>query len=130
MPSNLALRGSGVNRAWWRTMRGMRDVILLRVPFEDWYCPNCSARDTQPSLPPNASRFHACGGLHGLNAPLVRVGSDVKVTAEEREDYLNGEVQATGDDGRAYMAVRTTYADGHDDLTVNAGLAQARMGDG
>jgi hypothetical protein len=50
------------------------------------------------------------------------------VEAEERADYLNGEVQATGDDGRPYMAVRTTRGDG-EDLAVNAGLAQARLGD-
>jgi len=62
-----------------------------------------------------------------LTAPLVRVGTRCKVEAEERADYLNGEIQNTGDDGKPYMAIRTTREDG-DDLAVNAGLAQARLG--
>lgn len=101
----------------------------MRVPllqaFTDWYCPNCPAAERTPALPPNASRYHACRGLHGLSAPLVRAGTDCKVTAEERQDYLAGDLQATGDDGKAYMAVRTTHADGREDLMVNAGLARA-----
>lgn len=103
---------------------------LLTVPYEDWYCPNgCYAADRHAPLPPNATRYHPCPKLHGLSAPLVRVGSDCAVEAIEREDYLNGEIQATGDDGKAYMAVTTRYADGHNDLAVNAGLARARLGD-
>jgi hypothetical protein len=109
---------------------GVRDIPLLRVPYQDWHCPNCNAAERVPSLPPGSSRFHTCNGLHGLTAPLVLVGADCDVRAVEREDYLNGEVQATGDDGKPYMAVTTVYADGHNDLSVNAGLAQARVGDG
>jgi len=52
--------------------------------------------------------------------------SPVKVEAEERQDYLNGDQQATGEDGKVYMAVRTTREDG-DDVTVFAGLAHAEM---
>ena len=44
-----------------------------------------------------------------------------------REDYLNGEIQATGDDGKPYMAVRTTRGD-REDLMVNAGLARGNFG--
>lgn len=99
-------------------------VMLLEARTE-WECPNCPATEVTPALPPNASRYHQCPGLHGLNAPLIRAGTSCRVTAEERQDYLNGDLQATGDDGRAYMAVRTTYHDGHDDLLVNAGLARA-----
>lgn len=102
------------------------EVPLLRVPYEDWYCPNCNAAERTAALPPNASRFHTCPGLHGLTAPMVRADLFAKVTAEEREDYLNGETQAMGDDGRAYMAIRTTYDD-HDDLAVNAGLAHGEL---
>jgi hypothetical protein len=58
-----------------------------------------------------------------LTAPLIRAGTSCKVTASERQDYLNGETQATGDDGRPYMNVTTVHADGHTDLAVNAGLA-------
>jgi hypothetical protein len=105
----------------------MPTVPLLRT-FDDWCCPNCAHTEQTPALPPNSARFHVCAGLHMLTAPLVRAGTRCKVTAEERADYLNGEIQATGDDGKPYMAVRTTRSDG-DDLLVNAGLAQARLGD-
>ena len=99
--------------------------LLDEVPTR-WECPNCDVTDVTFGLHPN--RYHTCAGLHMLTAPLVRAGTRCKVEAEERADYLNGEVQATGDDGRPYMAVRVTRSDG-DDLAVNAGLAQVRLGD-
>ena len=102
------------------------EVPLLKVPYEDWYCPNCGLSERTQKLPPNASRFHTCSRLHMLTAPLVRVGTDCKVEAEERTDYLNGEIQETGDDGKPYMAVRTIRNDG-DDLLVNAGFARGRL---
>jgi hypothetical protein len=102
-------------------------VPLLRT-FDDWFCPNCDLTERTPALPPNGSRFHTCPGLHALTAPLVRVGTDCKVEAVERADYLACEVQSRGDDGKPYMAVRTTRRDGTD-VAVNAGLAQARLGD-
>lgn len=95
--------------------------------FQDWECPNCTVTDRTRPLPPNGSRFHTCAGLHMLTAPLVRAGTSCKVEAEERADYLGTEIQAAGDDGKPYMAVRTTRDDG-DDLAVNAGLARARLG--
>jgi hypothetical protein len=101
--------------------------IPLLETIDNWYCPNCDVTDTTKALPPNASRYHTCAGLHMLTAPLIREGTVCKVEAEERADYLNGEVQATGDDGKPYMAVRTTRDDG-DDVAVNAGLAQLRGG--
>jgi len=97
--------------------------LLLGVE-QGWECPNCDVTDVTAPLPPGASRFHTCAGLHMLTAPLVRAGVRCKVVAELRGDYLNGEVQAQGDDGRAYMAVRTVRDDG-EDLAVNAGLARA-----
>lgn len=100
--------------------------VPLLEAWQDWECPNCHLTERTRPLPPNASRFHTCPRLHGLTAPLVRAGTDCKVTAEEREDYLGEEIQATGDDGRPYMAVRTTRRDG-DDLAVNAGLAHAEI---
>ena len=77
-------------------------------------------------LPANAARFHACPGSTALPRPWCAPGSRCKVTAEERQDYLGREMQAAGDDGKPYMAVRTTYDD-HDDLAVNAGLARAEL---
>lgn len=101
-------------------------VPLLQAA-QEWACPNCQCRETvRPPLPPNASRYHNCPGLHMLSAPLVRAGTRCKVTAEERQDYLGGDLQAMGDDGIAYMAVRTTRDDG-EDLLVNAGLARAEL---
>jgi hypothetical protein len=96
--------------------------------WQDWECPNCDLTERIRPLPPNASRMHTCPGLHMLTAPLVPAGTRCKVTAEERQEYLGDEVQATGDDGVTYMAVRTTRDDGCD-LAVNAGLAQARLRD-
>ena len=61
-----------------------------------------------------------------LSAPLVPAGLSAAVVAHEREDYLNGDTQATGDDGKAYMAVRVIHEDG-EDLTVNAGLAHCEL---
>lgn len=103
-------------------------AVPLLITMTDWYCPNCQIALAAPEPPPGQSKFHVCPNLHGLTAPLIRAGIRCKVEAEEREDYLGGEVQAMGDDGKAYMAVRTTRDDGCD-LAVNAGLAQARLGD-
>ena len=89
----------------------------------DWCCPNCETRVTTPLLIPN--RFHTCPGLHHLLAPMVREGTDCKITALEREDYLNGEIQRTGDDGKPYGAVVTERADGSSDWAAYAPLAQA-----
>ena len=100
--------------------------VPLLERWQDWECPNCDVTERTRPLPPNGSRFHTCAGLHMLTAPLVRSGTRCKVTAEERQDYLNGDVQAAGDDGKAYMAVRTTRDDG-EDLAVNAGLATAEI---
>ena len=76
-------------------------ALPLLMVTEDWACPNCATSCRTRGLPPNASRYHQCPGLHGLNAPLVRAGTRCTVTAEERQDYLNGDKQAMGDDGKA-----------------------------
>ena len=101
-------------------------MIPLLTVTEDWFCPNCDTTDTTRGLPANAARFHTCPGLHMLTAPLVPAGTRCKVEAEERQDYLAGDRQATGDDGRVYMAVRTTRDDG-EDLAVNAGMPTAEL---
>lgn len=101
-------------------------AVPLLMVTEEWACPNCPAAERTKGLPANAARFHNCPGLHGLSAPLIRAGVRCKVTAEERQDYLGTDLQATGDDGKAYMAVRTTRDDG-EDLLVNAGLAKAEL---
>lgn len=102
----------------------MNGTVLLEA-FQDWECPNCGLTERTRPLPANSSRMHDCPRLHGLTAPLVLAGTDCKVTAVERGDYLNGETQRTGDDGRPYMAVRTDRADGSNDLVVFPGVAVA-----
>lgn len=99
------------------------NVPLLAV-ITRWECPNCDVTDVTRGPVPN--RFHTCAGLHMLTAPLVPAGTRVRVTAEERADYLGREVQAAGDDGKPYMAVRTTRDDG-EDLLVNAGVARGEL---
>jgi hypothetical protein len=99
----------------------MRGVVL--DSWQDWECPNCHLTDRTRPMPPNSSRMHDCPKLHGLTAPMVLAGTDCKVTAVERGDYLAGETQRKGDNGRPYMAVRTDHADGSNDLSVFPGVA-------
>ena len=101
----------------------MAEVLL--EGWQDWECPNCHLAERTRPLPPNSTRFHSCPKLHGLTAPLVRAGTDCKVTAVGRGDYLAGEEQRTGTDGKPYMAVRTDHADGSNDLAVFPGVARA-----
>ena len=84
-------------------------MTRLLDAWQDWECPNCHVTERTRPLPPNASRFHECPRLHGLTAPLVRAGTDCKVVAAVREDYLGKEVQRTGDDGKPYMNVTTVH---------------------
>ena len=98
------------------------NVPLLET-FQDLACPNCAATERTRALGPGEQRMHPCPGLHGLIAPLVPAAADVEVVAVAREDYLSGESQRTGDDGRPYMAVETRHADGHTDLAVFPGVA-------
>lgn len=104
----------------------MRAVLL--DAWQDWECPNCPAAERTRPLPPNASRFHACPGLHMLTAPLVRAGTDCQVIALERQDYLGSEIQQTGDDGRPYSGVHTVRADGSNDVAAFAPLARGHFG--
>jgi len=104
-------------------------TAFLLDAWQDYVCPNCGLSErVKPPLPPNAARMHPCPRLHGLTAPLVLAGSDCKVFAVERGDYLNGAIQRTGDDGRPYMAVVTERADGSNDAAVFAECAVARLG--
>lgn len=94
--------------------------LLLLDAWQDWSCPNCWAHDRTRPFPPNASRFHPCPGLHGLTAPMIRAGTDCKVIAVERGDYLRQAEQRRGDDGKPYMSVITERADGSNDLAAFA----------
>jgi hypothetical protein len=103
-------------------------AVLLDA-YQEWECPSCHLNERTRPLPPNASRFHPCPRLHGLNAPLVRAGMDCKVIATEREDYVGREmVQYAPGDGRPYAAIHTVRADGSNDAAVLAPCAQIRGG--
>ena len=88
-------------------------VLLGRV--EEWRCPNCAHTEQTRGLQPHEQRFHICGGLKGLNAPLVRAGVKAKVEALERPSYVGDElVQLAPEDGRPYYGIQTTRDDGTD----------------
>lgn len=90
----------------------MSDGLLLRAERR-WRCPNCPATDVTTNAGPH-TRFHTCGGLRGLTAPMVPAGIRCKVEAVERGDYVGKEVVQTDADGRPVMAVVTTRDDGTD----------------
>lgn len=77
-----------------------------------WSCPNCPTTDLTPGHVTN--RFHACPGLKGLTAPLVLDGTDCKVEAVEREDYVGSEDVRLDGEGRPVMSVVTIRDDGQD----------------
>lgn len=93
-------------------------IVLLE---QRWACPNCTSEAiTRDAKIP----FHPCGGLAGLNAPLVPSGTKCKVEAVERGDYVGNEVVQTDGEGRPVMAVITTRDDGQD-CAILAPLATA-----
>ncbi len=102
------------------------DEVILKPPPVDWECPHCTATDRTEWNTPN--RFHACGGLGGLTAPLVKSGSRSHVIIVEREDYIAGDTPATVS-GRPVTGVRVARPDGSYDMTVYAPAVggQARM---
>jgi hypothetical protein len=95
--------------------------IPLLAAVTHWECPRCTFRDTTRETQPH-TRMHACSGLGGLTAPMVREGDRVRVVVNEREDYIGGEdVQYA--DGRPVMNVITERPDGSNDLVVYAPTA-------
>lgn len=96
--------------------------VMLQPPAQRWYCPNCPATDVTRVAQPH-TRFHACRGLRGLEAPMVPVGTRAKVVAHDREDYVGTELVRTDGEGRPVMSVETIRDDGTD-LAVYAPTAQ------
>lgn len=87
--------------------------VVLQPPVVRWECPNCPATDVTREARPH-QRMHACGGLAGLTAPMVRQGERAKVEAREREDYVGAEQVTLDGNGRPIMSVVTTRDDGQD----------------
>ena len=104
-------------------------MTVLLDAWQDWECPRCHFTERTRPQPAASSRMHPCPALHGLTAPLVPAGTDCTLVAHVREDYLQGDEQRHGDDGRPYMSVETVHADGHTDLAVYAAVATARLGE-
>jgi len=78
-----------------------------------WYCPNCPQTAVTHDAEPH-TRFHTCGGLRGLTAPMVRAGVRCKVEAMDRQDYVGKDLVQTDAYGRPVMSVVTTRDDGTD----------------
>lgn len=97
-------------------------VILGQTP-QKWSCPNCTAYAVTLGQP---NRFHHCAGLAGLLAPMVVAGSDVRVTANVREDYIGREDVQRDGEGRPIMSVTTERADGSNDVVAFAPTAYVR----
>lgn len=87
---------------------------LLLNGEQRWSCPNCTVTTVTQGQP---NQFHECAGLMGLNAPLVIDGTDCKVEAVERQDYIGT------DNASRIMSVVTTRADGSNDTAVFAPTA-------
>jgi hypothetical protein len=100
-------------------------ALLLRLPDQDWECPNCPATDRTTG---QTNRWHQCAGLAGILAPLVPAGSGARVFAVEREDYVGDEIVQVDGNGRPVMAVVTERPDGSNDVVVNAPTARATGG--
>lgn len=109
-------------------------AVILEAPHQRLVCPNCTAvavwRGPLPAAGLGMSEMHACAGLRGFLAPMVLEGTDVKVEAIEREDYLGNEDVRLDGEGRPVMAVTTTYGDGRVDCAVFAPTAHAGGHDG
>lgn len=95
---------------------------LLLQPEQTWMCPNCPATSRTVGQP---NRFHNCPGLAGLSAPMVLEGTDCRVVAVERADYVGREDVRLDGNGRPVMSVITEYGDGRNDCVVYAPTARA-----
>lgn len=97
-------------------------VPLLRAETR-WECKNCT-KTHLTTIPEPHIPYHPCPGLHGIIAPLVVAGTDCKVEAVVREDYVGPEKGLRFDgEGRPITSVVTTRADGSNDCAVFPGVA-------
>ncbi len=99
------------------------NALILNAD-QHWSCPNCTLTAVTQGQP---NRFHACTGLKGFTAPMVIDGTDCKVEAVARDDYVGDEQGLRFDgDGQPVSLVVTTRADGSNDCVVFPGVATAR----
>ncbi len=103
----------------------MSDVPILRAEHH-WVCPMCTATHvTHESLP--HTPFHSCRGMRLLTVPFVPDGTNCKMVALERDDYIGRESVQTDAEGRPVMQVVTTRDEGQD-CTVYAPSATVMVG--
>jgi hypothetical protein len=103
-------------------LTGDSDVIL-QPGVQKWACPNCPAYVVTHG---QSNRFHSCPGLAGLTAPMILAGSDVRVRAVEREDYVGSALVTCDDNGRPVSSVVTDRPDGSNDVIAFADTAQVQ----
>lgn len=99
-------------------------AVILQPPEQHWTCPNCTTTAVTAGKP---NRYHNCGGLRGLLAPMVLDGFLGRVIAVEREDYVGSELVHFDGEGRPVMAVVTERPDGSNDVMVNVPTAQGTV---
>jgi len=102
----------------------MADVALLAAERR-WECGKCTATHVTRLAGPHAP-MHPCKGMRGLLIPYVPAGSRVKVTANEREDWIGREVVQADGEGRPVMSVTAEFGD-HVDAVVYAPAARGRV---
>jgi hypothetical protein len=101
-------------------------MTLLVEPITNWWCPECKHTDQTRQAGPH-TRMHVCPRLHGLTTPMVRAGTRARITAREREDYVNGELVQVDDRGRPVMSIVTERPDGSNDTRVLAPAARVTV---
>ena len=98
--------------------------MILQPPDQHWMCPNCPVTVVTTGQP---NRYHRCGGLQGLVAPMVLDGFQGRVLTVEREDYIGDELVHRDGEGRPIMAVITERPDGSNDVMVNVPTARGAV---
>lgn len=101
-------------------------IPLLRIETR-WECKNCTATHLTMEQRPHTP-YHPCPGLHGIISPYVVAGTDCKIEAVVREDYVGAERGLRFDgEGRPVQSVVTTRADGSNDCAVFPGVASVSV---
>jgi hypothetical protein len=103
-----------------------RGAVLLdpTVITTRWECLKCPVTDVTREREPH-TRMHQCGGLGGLETPMVPAGTRGKLVVHEREDYV-GDADVYHHGGRPIMSVEVVRDNGND-LAV---FAETAYGEG
>lgn len=88
-------------------------TIPILCAERHWVCSACDTTAVTNRADVH-SQFHNCPGLLGLWAPMVQAGTNSKIEAREREDYVGREQVQLNREGRPIMSVQVTRDDGED----------------